>query len=879
MTIKPASTGGSLNDNMANAAFEEAKEARAAAGGGRAQSPADAAGMGASPDQAKMAGVNKPGALDQAMTQATAEKDLKQEELYDAIERERNIEDEQLTPEQKEAQKLAESLEGLGSLDNLVQKATEEAFADVTYTADLQLVEEQMESLLPEGAPPKAAEEIKGAFNTYNEMLQDPEQGIAAANAYLVSLQEGENPLINPEVKTETILMSIVNSVDTDPKTAAALTASAIAEGVVDVDGLTMDFLEEQGLINFPESDDDEIPEFGMSKNQMMGILGDSMGELTVEEIGNIIENKVLSDIHQTENLQKTISDPNVSPVLREALQGQLAQIEASGMAAIEQDADDAAAQVMAAGSVLFGGEVRELNDLLSDDGIVSMVDDFLMLDEEDRANSDMFKDNPAFANTMTTVFQNALDAGQDFEEAVGELKAINDENDANTKKEKENMPVNPINGEILKLFGKDGKGLVAEIPEANAFWDEAQNSNAIMQSMNQWPSETIAEFGTWMEANAGVDGAYDEMLEILKDPESSKAFMDVANIDETLKGIHKDDPNANQLLMNTLFGFADGGVIGAGFGENQFTSIPTPPGAAGYLDKLKFDAMGGGREQRESYEKFKDVLDANGDGVQDSPEQLKKNIAKFMKGGGMEDMMASATSLSSARDSAQKEVNSTSDAPFPGGESSISVRNDLLSNGLMKGGKLDVDALIKWASGQNKNSKYLESIIAAIPGGIPGGSKNLSSTLGKEIDRLATEEFEGTQGDAFSTMSEYMSDPKRSSKGKEVRANHRKNKKRVKIAEKALADYIAAAKRDGRTMDGNQYAALQRNVTQYKKDRDGWSGKKALDKYNSENADQITSGMENTLKTLTDWEANGSPAQKRKAKAMKKEYKRRGWM
>ena len=68
-----------LDENIANAQFEQRKAERLASGGGRALSPLDASGMGANPDQAKMVGAAKPSALSEAMVQAKAQKDLAQE--------------------------------------------------------------------------------------------------------------------------------------------------------------------------------------------------------------------------------------------------------------------------------------------------------------------------------------------------------------------------------------------------------------------------------------------------------------------------------------------------------------------------------------------------------------------------------------------------------------------------------------------------------------------------------------------------------------------------------------------------------------------------------------------------------------------------------
>jgi len=101
-----------LDQNIAEANYAKRENEREAAGGGRSLSPSDAAGMGASPDQAKMANFKKPSALNEAMQQAKAEKSIAQDQMFDAIERERNIEEEQLTDEKIAAEKLNKDMEG-----------------------------------------------------------------------------------------------------------------------------------------------------------------------------------------------------------------------------------------------------------------------------------------------------------------------------------------------------------------------------------------------------------------------------------------------------------------------------------------------------------------------------------------------------------------------------------------------------------------------------------------------------------------------------------------------------------------------------------------------------------------------------------------------
>jgi len=660
-----------LDQNIAEANYAKRENEREAAGGGRSLSPSDAAGMGASPDQAKMANFKKPGALDEAMQQAKAQKSVAQDQMFEAIEREKNLEEEQLTEEQKSAQKMAEDMDGLGSLDNLVQSAIQKSFEEINYVAEQEFNEETVVAMSTSDDAAETIMEVTGAFTVSIGHISDmptatdadkaaKAAAVEAAYQTIVDLQtpneEGVSVFKDSEKSAMDIITTLMGTIDTDENTAKLMVAKAFADGIVDPVDLTIDKLKELDLISIPDDPDAPIAEFGdLSTAELQGIMGDDFATLTVAEIGRIVENKVLTEVHQTATIQKALSDPSVSSVLKEALQGQQAQIEASGMAAIEQDADNVVAEVMSAGSVVFGGEVREITKLLDDANIVSEVEGYLSLDEEERKNSPWYKENAKFAEMIEKSFGQAVDMGEDFQVGLEDFQELNQTNQDNINEDSEtinNTAGTPPNKDIKEMFGKTKTGLVATLPAANAFWESAKGNPSVMQTMNAWNGDQRDDFKAWMGNNlSGMEGllvggkrpteepakseydkletAQKEMLKVLENPTTAESFHDLGNFDDAAakfltNGVPEEDAVAG--LMSLLLGSDSSAATNGGWDPKSFGTLS----ASDILDKMAVE-LG---TDSDIYKQLKAALDPEGDGL-DDPATLAENIKNLMGGDG----------------------------------------------------------------------------------------------------------------------------------------------------------------------------------------------------------------------------------------------------
>jgi hypothetical protein len=730
MADPKAEANKTVQENVDSAMYDQRSEEREAAGGGQALSPKDAAGMGASPDQAKMVGVKQPTSLEMALEQSKGARMTDQDFQYETMVREKHYEDSKLTPEQLEAEAMKEDLKDLGSLGNLVQTAVNKSLYDKPQTAEIEF---STDLITDTAATPEAEVEISTAMDAYIEEVQAAKGDttkIAAANSKFVTATDGK---FAEGTSATDLLTKLASTADVDENTINDAVASGIAEGVVDVDELTFTYLQEQGLLT-KGKDGGYTQLDGLTDDELVGILGADYSTMTVAEISKAVDNTVTREFHQQANLQSTISDPNTSPVLREALQGQVAQFEASGAAVIEADAEGAARDVMAAGSVLFGGKVVEIETLLDDDFINAQATEFLLLDPDKRGDSQFFKDNPAFANMVEQTFDTAMKAGDSFEQAVETLKSTTDSHNKSITDDEAKMAM-PPRPYLSNALGADKNGLHTGEFEPTAIWTAATSNPSVTQAMNQWSDDDI---DTFMEFAADNETLAVEMLSNVKTAKSLTDILLMADLDNIVP-VGDGGKDELQGLLNVAFGATDGEIPESGSVMESFVGIEPDK----WLDKLKFDSLASGDpEARAALTKFKKILDADGDGVQDSPEQLRKTM-KNMGSGGMAEVMRKASVLSSARTGAGdgggiNELQSS----VEGGLNGVQVRDALMKPGIMEDGQINVAKLSAGfphdgSSAQiNETIKKLESVNASFTNMNPNQRKALED----EIERLGAE-------------------------------------------------------------------------------------------------------------------------------------------
>jgi hypothetical protein len=511
------------NVDAATAEFEARKAEREAAGGGVVRSPMDAKTMGANADQAKMIG-SQPKSLQEAADQARMQKEAAQEMQFDAIMREKQLIEANLTDEQKEAQKLKDAVAGLGTLDSLVQQYVTQA----GQAEDIDGVESAMVTGIDFDIPENASEEEKAAmadikteYNNFLENIKNLNDGdmdresqeykdaikLIESDFYetlvdISSTDWGEGETASSIVATLEALMK------TDVASVTAITSRAFADGLVDPTDLSFAALE--------AADFTVIEDLGFDEDYLESVLGTGWKELPISDIGKIMDNEVLRSANQSANISSQLADPNVSPALKELLNEKQAQIEASGMAQIEADARQASDDVLAAGSVLFNGKVQSIESLLSDEGIQGIVQGFTSdlstlaeklgkpieeLTPEDMKDLELFSNNPTFANMIFNTFGNVLDSAENFAQVIENFDDIqvevNDSINADIKSSPHGVA---ISSEMKEMFGITEDGLYTANPvEDHPLWDAVINNKYVAESMSAWDADTREEFKDWL--------------------------------------------------------------------------------------------------------------------------------------------------------------------------------------------------------------------------------------------------------------------------------------------------------------------------------------------------------------------------------------------
>jgi len=710
-----------LDDNIkkANELYEQRQDEREAAGGGRVLSPKDAASMGASPHQAKMVGSSRPSALSEALSQAKAQKEVAQEDLLDAVMREKHFEDSQLTPAQKEAQKLQESMEDLGALSTVVQDAVREEF---TLAPD-----ELEEFSLPFEVTSETSE---GLYQEYGgDMDQEAFSNMLTEAANFMSSGDHASAanIFNERGMTSGATTELLEDLyQSNPESVKETSLTFIANEVVDPADFTMKFLVDSELISMSEVDGEQViriegSEDDISVSELEGIFGvNEDGEpnffsMTPAELSEVLSNKILTDFHKTESTIKQINNPNISPLLREYLQDSLSVLEASGLAAIEQNAQEAADAVAAAGKVLFGGEIRDLEDLLDDSNVKAMAEEYLQeTDPEKRKNTEFYEDNPAFANFIDNVMSEVMEASEDTEGGFNSFMDIQDEQAANTESVvSEVITLSNVDlGQYPKLMEVLGLGDDKFVGEAismdDPIIDLITSSKSVAQSMSEWDESALLEFkDEWATALKKNDQKMMiKLSQALQNPHTAKALAHVQGMESALKQVPtSNDPEESKGLLSLLFGTKvspdspdfSSKVEGSKFDFDKwlgspaewFTKSRNPIQAI--KDKLALEQNLSKKSSR-AYNKILKVLN----GV-NTPSELRQALSSTYVKKSLQDSLELASDLSATRGLVRDSDALSGTVGLSGGSTGKAIMDTVITKGLFTKGQWNTKKLTSY--------------------------------------------------------------------------------------------------------------------------------------------------------------------------------------
>jgi hypothetical protein len=300
-----------------------------------------AAGLGVSPDSAKMAGSS----ANVAAAQRQALQPSETQRLQDVL-RTRTLAREETTAEEAARQKAA-GVSGLSSLQERVQ----------------QLVLAQMSQV----TPPTTA-----AFTPDSSKFPPSVTGDAKDKLFDILTRHGTGKASPTDFSDAATILGITDITQVGPKLTELLKTTG-----AEIGGAGAAAIGDKLLIT-----NEALIQMGTSAKELAGILGketeDEILALTTDELVGQINNLAAKEYSRAEALRQIISDPNVGAAERQAAQEQLIGLGYAGVSAVESDMGRLNAELENANSVTINGETLSVSEILADSFLSSLIKDYL---------------------------------------------------------------------------------------------------------------------------------------------------------------------------------------------------------------------------------------------------------------------------------------------------------------------------------------------------------------------------------------------------------------------------------------------------------------------------------------------------------------------
>lgn len=346
------------------------------AGQGPVSDPSGIAAAGGTPDQAKMAGTPAQTQANIEMQKRAQDQRIAEQEQASAAEQQR-LAGETLaqqkryerpspaTEGQQEAVQIAQTLNTLGPVRTRVQSLIQERLQSAQTAATSLQVNEQAVASIQDPAKRQAAQ--------------------TALNAYITNPTEQNLQAIYDAIgseKTEDLQQFFTTPEGTVQESFQAAFEIAPTLGSLDLTAAGVDMAELASTLGIPEA-------------QLQG--------MTLDQLNQQIAAIEASELNRTEQLQAQLQDPTLSPAMRESIIAELQQMGAAGVIEAERDIEDLQAQIDTANTVDILGREMSVEQLLSDEGLSSLV-------AQAATDPDMLqalKDDPEYASLAGWIEQN----------------------------------------------------------------------------------------------------------------------------------------------------------------------------------------------------------------------------------------------------------------------------------------------------------------------------------------------------------------------------------------------------------------------------------------------------------------------------------------
>jgi hypothetical protein len=519
----------------------------------------------------------------------------------------------------EKAQQWSQQMSRFGSLGNRVSTAVQEEMAAGGQVAqEFEVNQEAINQAVSSLATPGNEQVATDAINTILDSIQQgqPEVAIQA----LINNAQAFN------VDTTTsgaALTQIFESLNIDPSTQQQMVTSAIVDGIVDPDNLTMDFMLNQGILT---TDNDSIPELGMTVAEIEEMVGPEWREMTTAQIANELELS-FDDEAERDDIMRELANPNIDPTRKAELQRELQMLDASGVTSAEEAAARGIDRTANADQVLMGGKLASVDEVLSDENIKAKSDDLLMKLQADPTNAaavlEAWKaENPGYegmGDRLKTNQEQLANAG----ETVQSAQEILD------KKNKEASDF--VNNNELFGATEGAKAILEELGFNTEGFGALGNdqSNPTYKALATAKEKYPDQFELFQQNLVNMDK---EDLEGLTEIEDINLLIEVLGTKEVMQEFNFLRKLNNKLATTDTSDYAGvlGSILPEGHALRDLASDPEV--ASQYLADLnQMKELGVSTPELEA---LSALMDEDGDGNLDSPEDMAANIQELLGDG-----------------------------------------------------------------------------------------------------------------------------------------------------------------------------------------------------------------------------------------------------
>jgi hypothetical protein len=347
--------------------------------------PVGAGGVGATQDQAKMAG-------SKAQKQQALRVDVDPEKTLtyqDRMQQSREI----ATQAEQSAKEKAEKLRTLGSLESRVDDIIQRQFAQ-GYQGDQAALQFEAES-----------PELQAALDAYSTALNAGDQ--QSINEAIVAVQQATGG----ELQTAQDISQYMLDKD-------EATGRQIAGQILDPDQVTLGTL--------------DPTELGLTPEDLTGLLGPEWAGMSLEQLRETAADMQRSELSRFQDLKRELRR-DITPARRKEIRRELRDLSQLGIAGAEMGVEDIEQQIEAAETVEWMGEERELKDILDDEEITKQITKYLALGEDDTEAKEQMEEQfgeefTSWIQAHSAALEPLVGGAEEAQQAFTELQESNRE-------------------------------------------------------------------------------------------------------------------------------------------------------------------------------------------------------------------------------------------------------------------------------------------------------------------------------------------------------------------------------------------------------------------------------------------------------------------